>query len=251
MKTNGITETSEIVGHLYQTKDYSIFKSHVENRDLDTSHANGIYQSMMKKGWIRGSVVAIGGDGTIFEGHTRVACAQKANVPIEYIIVSEPIENLISELNMNRKEWKLVNHMNTYIIRGNEHYITLGKFVNESKEFSITDCIMICKNSTTSEQRKIFDSGQFVVGDMDVARKWVEQLRQVKPYLPIGYCRGPFVRAMASVFLKPHKFNFDEFHYKLKLYSKPLKEHQTIREYSTAIEEIYNYKRREKIYLKK
>ena len=252
-----ITDTSEIIGYLYRTKDYSIFKTHEENRDLENSHAKKIYENMIKNGWISGSVVAIGTEGKIYEGHYRIACAQKANVPIEYILVSEPIENLISELNMLRKGWSLLNHMKTYIIRGNQEYIKLGEFANKFPEFSLTDCIMLCKNTTSTNKVDEFFAGKFAITNLEKAYLWASQIRELKPYFSDekgnsadGYAKGPFVRAMACVLLKP-KFNFNEFLYKVKLQPKALKTHQTIKEYSLAIEEIYNYKRREKIYLRK
>ena len=89
-----LTDTSVEIGKVYRTKDYSIFKGNIENRDINDPHAKKIYKKMKELGWISGSLVVVDEKGVIQEGHHRIACAIEADVHVEYVIVSEPIKNL-------------------------------------------------------------------------------------------------------------------------------------------------------------
>ena len=252
------TTNLEVVATVYRTKDYLLFKQHEENRELIPSHVKKIYKSMMKSGWIQGSLVIMGDDDKIRDGHHRVASAQMADVPIDFVIINNPMKDLISQLNMNRKLWSFLSHLDTYIKRGNSNYIDLAKFMNEYSEFTPTDCMMMCKNSSRGAYREEFETGSFIIKDIDVARTWGDQLRTIKPFFEEGYCRGPFVRALIrAMVVYKDVFNFDEFFKRLKSRARlakhgapVIKPHQTNKQYSLIIEDIYNHKRAKKIYLK-
>ena len=68
----------------------------------------------------------------------------------------------------------------------------------------------------------------------------------IKPYYD-GYNRTNFIKALLGI-LKNKEFDFDVFLKKLKI--KKLEDCLSITEYKLLIEEIYNYKSRNKVNLR-
>ena len=70
----------------------------------------------------------------------------------------------------------------------------------------------------------------------------------IEPYYA-GVRRRSFIYAMMSLFKNPN-FEYTEFIQKLKLQPTALQDCTNINNYKTLIEEIYNYRRREKVNLR-
>ena len=243
-----ITKTSRKIGYVYETTDYSIFKSHDENRDIEQSLIKQIRTSMILFGWISGSIVVIDENGVIYDGAHRVQVAQENGIPVQYIIIKNPILNLISLLNSNKKVWTIMNHLKTYVCRDNQDYIEFMNFKLKYNEFTPTDAIMLCRVTTVSGNRRLFESGNFKMVNKDLTYEWAERLREIGQYVPF-YNKGPFLRAMTPFFMKKN-FVYEEFIKNLAKKADILKPHQSIKEYSIKLEDIYNHRRREKIRLR-
>jgi len=247
---NDITKSSKVVRQVYQTSDYRKFITHIENRDIVNAHLKKITTSMMTDGWIDGSVVTIDQVGNVYDGHHRVFAASDARVPIDFVVINNPHPNLISKLNMNLK-WSRLNHIKTHIVRNVPAFVKLANFMIKFPEFTATDAGMICANMCNSPKKEDIENGTYEVGDMVLASKRANQLREIKPYLEKSYKKAPFVRALSRIFIKyPDLFNFDEFMNKLKFRSHLLEEKMTSPQYTMVIEDIYNYKRKVKQYLR-
>ena len=70
----------------------------------------------------------------------------------------------------------------------------------------------------------------------------------LKPYFE-GYKLTYFVRSLIDVLLKSN-FNFQDFHHKVVLRPTMLQRCGTKKQYIEMIEEIYNYKRTDKVNLR-
>ena len=115
-------------------------------------------------------------------------------------------------------------------------------------EFKITEAMMFCKNQNTSIPRGTFEGGEFTTKDMGKAALWAGYVLQLKPFFK-HFNRGIFVRAMIFCLSNP-KFNFDEFFHKVELRPTMLVTCGTREQYIELIENIYNYRRSQKINLR-
>jgi len=88
----------------------------------------------------------------------------------------------------------------------------------------------------------------FKVNDLFNAEDLADKMNLIAPYYS-GYKRRSFFYAMMSMFKKP-EFEFTEFIQKLKTQPIALQDCTNISQYKMLIEEIYNYKRREKVNLR-
>ena len=83
---------------------------------------------------------------------------------------------------------------------------------------------------------------------MKEAKAIIEKILLLQPYYE-GFKRRTFIYSMYSLIKNPN-FEFTEFIQKLKIQPTALQHCTDVDQYIALIEEIYNYKRREKVNLR-
>ena len=187
----------------------------------------------------------------IIDGQHRYLISQELNLPINYIISKNYGLNEVQILNANMKNWQTMDYVNGYCDLGYKDYIIYRDFV---EEYSLNNqvAILILSGeqfggndvSITSK----FKEGLFKVNNINNSIKIVEKLQMIKPYYD-GCMRRSFVIAMLGMF-KNQNFEFTEFIAKLKQQPTTLQDCTNTTQYRSLIEEIYNYRRREKVNLR-
>lgn len=234
-------------GEIYQTKNYGLFSFHKDNREFDYNHVNRLYKSMLIHGWIRGSYVVVNRLYQIIDGQHRFLAAQKAGVSMYFIMDDKITSDEISLINTNKKNWNIITHLQKFVKLGNPHYVVLDKFMKNYPSLRPTECTMLVRNSLGSADREIFESGNFKVKDMKLAYEWAYNIMRLKPYFEKGYNKSIFVRALIKILTSKPEFKFDEFIHKVELRPKSLVMCGTVDQYVGLIEEIYNYRRPDKL----
>lgn len=227
------------VNQVLRTKDYGMFKFHNQNRGVNNTHVNKLYKSMLVNGWLRGSYLVIDKNGYIMDGQHRLKAAERANVPVEYVMERGCKPQDISKLNTNSRNWNIIDHLKYHVEQQNPHYIVLDKFIKNFPEFRPTECMMLVSNSTSSSDRNTFEMGEFKTKNMNLAYEWGRRILTLKPYFS-GFNKSIFIRSMIRAFQNP-KFDFDKFLHKVKLRPMNIFMCSTIDQYLTMIEDIYNY----------
>jgi hypothetical protein len=233
---------SKEVNKVFRTKDYSIFKFHKENRTIENPKVNALILSMKQDGWVTGSNVIVDGKYQIIDGQHRVLAAMETNVPVDYIMVKSANGETIRKLNTKGSDWRIIQHLDYHVKRGNQNYVLLDRFMKNFPALRPTECMMLIKNSLSSTKRGSFEDGEFVVKDMKIAYKWGHDIMSLKPLFPDGYNKSIFVRAMIKAYLHP-KFVFDEFRHKVELRRSMIHMCGTVDQYVEMIEKIYNFRR--------
>jgi hypothetical protein len=116
--------------------------------------------------------------------------------------------------------------------------------------FKYTEIAMFLNNNQSSIERYSFESGTWVCRSESKAREWANNILQLKPYGEKFYNRSIFVRAMIKVMSNKPEFVFDEFLHKVKLRPLNFKQCGTVDQYVEMIEDIYNYRRSDKVNLR-
>lgn len=248
------------VGVAKLSRDLSGLKFMTNNRPTKIKHVEDLRKSMRKYGALI-SPVLINEKGEVIDGQHRVQAAKKEGLPL-YLVecVGYGIEQ-VRALNMKQKNWTSHDYLHSFVDMGYKHYILLNKFYEENKEFRLTSCVAMCSNITSFSQfsvaegnrrtegkTQVFNEGTWEVRDLEVAYKFADNLKRLKPYYD-GYNRQVFVGAMLSLMPKK-QFNFEEFLHKLSLQPTTLVDCNDRDQCRALVEDIYNYKRREKVSLK-
>ena len=124
-------------------------------------------------------------------------------------------------------------------------------------EFGMKACEAILTNQISDKRVvaddvriQIFDfkGGNMVIPDFDMAVENAKKILMIKPYYS-GYNRQTFVITMVGLFRVEH-YKHDRFLDKLRFNPTGLKHCVNVTQYKLLIEDIYNYKSREKVTLR-
>ena len=258
--TTGSSATE--VNKVYKTNDLSIFKQIAGNRVPNPQHIKRLKASILQYGMLCNPIL-VNESMEIIDGQHRLIASQEAESFIYYIILNGYNLNQVHTLNLNQKNWTKKDFMDGYADMGIESYIKLRNFVKKHEDFTFTDCISLCSNISTHPNgsttkfklinpelstQEVFTEGNWKGKDFNLANEWAEKIRLIKPYYA-NYNRSMFVLTMIILF-KTEKFDYSEFMHKIRIQPKALVDCANREQQKLLIEEIYNYKSRNKVSLR-
>lgn len=226
------------------TTDYFLFKFHKSNRPVNESHVKNLVDSMKQEFLF--TVITVNEKNEICDGQHRFLAIKELKLPLFYVVMNGYGEKQMRQINSTNKVWSNEDFMNSFINQDKTDYIKYKMFKNTYK-LGHVDCQRILKWNHKSHE-KDFKSGNFKIDNYERACDFMEKLLMIKQYYK-GYKRSLFISAMMSLF-NNQKFNFDEFISKLKQQQTQLVDCTKVEFYISRIEEIYNYKRKEKVNLR-
>lgn len=258
--TNGEVSSYVQTNVVYSTKDLEMFKTISGNRVPNLQHVRRLVESIKQYG-MKCNPILVNEKHEVIDGQHRLLAAKETNSEIYFIILKGYGLNEVHTLNLNQKNWTKVDFLNGYADMGIKSYVELKKFHEKNNDFKLTDCIALCSNITQSanvtlankmrlgsQNTQVFEEGTWLIRDVNLAQENADKIRLIKPYYN-GYNRTTFVGTILSLFKNP-KFDFNEFMHKLRLQPTALVDCSNREQYKTLIEDIYNYRSRNKVNLR-
>ena len=252
---------AQVVCQVLRTSDYSQFKTLKGNREINPVHVERLVRSFQVKHLI--SPIIVNQNWEIIDGQHRFETAKRLGLHIDYIMVNDYGLKEVQILNSNINSWKAIDYLNGYCDLGYEHYLIFRDFMNKHPEFNFQSCTILLTNKTISNIRQhktengkrktklfvnTFFSGDFQVHDLKKAHDMADMLKMIKTYYD-GFNRALFVKSMVTIFNNPI-YNHAQFIGKLAQQPTFLQHCATVKQYHLLIEEIYNYRSREKVSLR-
>jgi len=247
-----------LVNGVYKTYDYSKFKTLNGNRSVNRIHVERLKNSFSKNYLV--SPLIVNSDYQIIDGQHRFIAASELKLPIYYIIQEEYGLKEVQVYNSNAQNWTKKDYLESYCALGYEQYLKMRKFLEDFPDFGLYAAEIILTNSSrganemsyvdTKSKRvrlKSFQEGLLKINDIDLAYENAAKIMMFKPYYD-GYYRTVFVSTMINLF-KKENYDHDRMMKKLKLNPTALKHCINVKQYKTLLEEIYNYKSRDKVSL--
>lgn len=252
-------QNNKEVNKVYQTSNLSIFKQIDGNRVPNLQHIKRLVYSINKYG-MKCNPILVNEKMEVIDGQHRLMAAQEAESFVYYIIVKGYTLSEVHTLNLNQKNWTKSDYMEGYANMGVESYLKLREFTLKNTDFSFSNCLALCSNIAQpcgiflSKQSKIassknnFEEGTWIAKDFNLAQEWANKIRMIGIFYE-GYDRTTFIRAFIPLLLND-KFDFNEFMHKLRLQPSALVDCVNAEQYRTVIEDIYNWRSRNKISFK-
>jgi hypothetical protein len=236
------------VNKVYKTNDLSIFKQIDGNRVPNLQHVKRLADSIRIYG-MKCNPILVNEQMEVIDGQHRLMAAKETESFVYYIIVTGYDLHEVHTLNMNQKNWGIKDFMDSYANIGIESYIKLRKFSQDNQDYTLPVCIMFCSNSVNNGYKgSHFNDGAWKIKNVDLAQDWANKIRLIKSFF-INYNSRSFVGTMMILF-QNKSFDFNEFMHKIRLQPTALKICATSDQYKTLIEDIYNYKSRNKVNLR-
>jgi hypothetical protein len=238
-----------VTNQVHTTKDYFLFKPIEGNRNKNLLHINRLKKSMQESYLF--TVIIVNENYEIIDGQHRFDVVKELNLPLNYIICRGYGLREVQILNATSKTWNADDYLEGYCKLGYKDYLIYREFKNKYK-FNHNECMNILQSGSLANSDgptiKKFYMGNFKVKCLAEAERVSDLILLIEPYYK-NFRRRCFVQAMTSL-IKNVNFNFTEFIQKLKIQPTSLVDCHSASSYITLIEEIYNYKRREKVNLR-
>lgn len=254
----------KVVNQVLTTNDYSLFKFMQGNRDVNKLHIRRLVESFQDEYLL--TPLIVNQHYEIIDGQHRYMAAKELNLPINFIICNDYTLKQVQLLNTNMKNWKKEDYLNTYCDLGYSDYIKFRNFLKVYPDFTIECAISMLTNKSGRSHgstnvllktetnksgfytKRFFENGELEIHDYQLACVYAEKILEIKPFYD-GFNRRIFVCTMITMF-KHQNYNHSQFIQKLKLNPSALTHCSNSTQYKEVIEEIYNYRSREKISLK-
>jgi hypothetical protein len=254
---------AQVVGHVCQTMDYSLFKTLKGNRTINQAHLYRLTKSIGEQYLL--SPIVVNDRFEIIDGQHRFNAAKANNLPINYIIAPGYGLKEVQVLNTNSSNWRNEDYLKAYCDMGFEPYIKFRSFMKRWPDFKFAAAFAIaCQRSSYSVpgsnkalrsetnkkgsiHKNIFSSGELTLADPAIIEKTAKQITDFKPYYA-DYNRVIFVQAMLGVF-SLEQYDHEKMIQKLKLQPNAMVNCVSIKQYRQLLTEIYNYRSRDKVSL--
>ena len=246
------TEQMASFRQVHTTTDYSMFNPIEGNRNKNRLHIARLKQSMLENYLF--TVIVVNEKYEIIDGQHRFECIKELELPLHYIMCKGYGLSEVQRLNANAKTWNADDYLEGYVSIGIQDYVVYKEF-KEKYDIGHNECLALLSGSKhipdsnkKVNPRTLFYDGKFKADHLFDAEDIMDKICLIAPFYS-GYKRRSFIQTM-MILLKNENFEFTEFLQKLKMQPTALQDCTNIQQYKMLIEEIYNYKRRDKINLR-
>jgi hypothetical protein len=229
---------------VHTTTDYFLFKPVNGNRNKNMLHLNRLKKSISDNYLF--TAIIVNENYEIIDGQHRFQAIKELKLPLNYIIMKGYTLREVQILNANSKNWNAEDYLEGYCNLGFKDYIVYRDFKNKYN-FGHNECMSLLSNSRDVKLNLFYD-GKFKVHNLLEAEKKADLILLTEPYYK-NCRRRSYVYAMISLFNNPN-FIFSDFLQKLKIQPTALQDCNNQTSYLTLIEEIYNYRSRNKVNLR-
>jgi hypothetical protein len=239
---------------VHTTTDYSMFKSIDGNRNLNLLHINRLKKSMQEHYLF--TVIVVNENYEIIDGQHRFNAVRDLGLPLHYVIMQGYNLSHVQILNANSSNWTTQDYLEAYCNLGYEDYVRLAEFLRKYK-LNITIGASILLQSSAGiagtypgSAFEYFKHGTLKITEkqMKDGAKFMEMLYLFEPYFD-GFKSRSFVFSLMKLMNNPD-FSITELLQKVKIQPSALQSCVHVNQMTSLIEEIYNYKRRDKVNLR-
>jgi len=232
---------------IYSTTEWAYFKLLEENRFVNEAHVEALMNSFVKDGYLF-TILYVNENMQIIDGQHRFEAAKRSGLPVYFMVMPGWGIKEVTILNVNSRNWTIVDFMETHAKSGNPNYIRFKEFY-DAHEFEITVCQLIVagKRSRGTASFDKFRTGLMIVDDQQITEAYLraKKIMELKQFHPHGFRSRNFVEAILILL---NTKNYDHAHLieKLTLYPEVLlvqARSLRVEEYLKLFLDKYNFRR--------
>jgi hypothetical protein len=236
------------INDVFETTEYSAFKTLDGNRNLNPANLARLKKSMQEE--LLQVPIIVNEKMEIIDGQHRFESCKDLGLPLCFIIVKGYELPQVHKLNAIARNWSLHDYLNSYADLGLNDYMLAKKFLLKYKIPMNTALQLLSGEAVSSgggcrSSVESFKGGTFKVKDYLKASILATKIVAVGDFYD-GNKRQCFMSAIVFISRNP-AFNFNKFLKKLAIQRTALVHCATHKQYIMLIEDIYNYRSREKV----
>ena len=225
------------MSEILQTKDYSIFKLVVSNREVDPAHVRSICKSINKNNLLHLNPIIVNPEMEVIDGQHRLEAAELLGLPIFYQVDSAVSKNDLADLNSVKKNWNTIDYINYWTMEKAPGFSILSKFLSEHPKIPASTALMLLSPEGKRDMSSL-KLGQVDVLNITEATEIAECLKTFRRIIDWAYERN-FVLAIYRI-MRTGKYDHSVMQKKLESQSRSLVKCINTVQYIELLEEIYN-----------
>lgn len=236
--------------NILTTTDYSIFKTLNNNREIDWKHVNTIMLSMKEK--LTPFIIPVTKDYQIIDGQHRVEALKKLGLPVYYYIDTNYDKYDMIRLNNNKKDWSNNDYLQFWLkeyknIPNNPY----NEYVEFREKYNLlhSNALLLINLRSNKDNHNQFKKGNLRFANKKTTYEIAEELLTISKYAEFVTTKKSFQFAYITCRNKKH-FDSKIFLSKLSLIPNELVNQVSMKKFIDNIEQIYNYKNKNKINLR-
>lgn len=234
------------------TKEYGQFKTILGNRAVDMNHVNYLVKLNSKENLLWQFPADVTKDGYLWDGQHRLEACRANDWEFYYTVstktLAELSDDIVAKTNTAQKRWTMSDYITFFAAHKKEQYVFLQELM---KEYKLSHAIILRLSAGKSRERELklgililFTTDEEKAVIEELCRQYIE-LRGTIPTLILSH--SPFAAAMRTVF---KDFNAQEIKQAVDRMARAFSPQRTVKDYLREMEEIINYKKHEKNYIR-
>lgn len=228
---------------IYETTNYALFTPHTMNRLIDDKPPRTELVTSMRENGFRDSnpmhVVKSGRLYIIKQGHNRFKAAQKAGVPVKFVVTAD--DGMLPQSYEPEKAWSLRDILSAYVKQNKKPYVYAKGYIDRYRMPLNAAIQLLSKGDLgqTGSVTKDFRYGNFNIKNVAFAEEIGATVTFCRRFLPFAG-KQAFIAALVRC-SKVDGFDLDRFEKKVKAHHTRFDEQPNLGKYIDAIEEMYNH----------
>ena len=232
---------------ILSTSEYDLFKPHGEQQAMQPSHVKKLVKSMTDCGFIPANPIHVYKEGKHFrviDGHHRLRAAQILKIPVFYIIGTKEDAWLIAPKNWAVRKWQADAFVNMYASRGIKDYVELLSYVKMGLPMKFAIALLSNETTGSHNQADSIRNGTFKIK----TRIYADEVIRIVDSCCVHNqeAKGCVFLSAIAVLVRLEEFNPDVFISRIQANPRMLVKCATREQMLELIEEIYNFRAREK-----
>lgn len=234
------------------TKSYGSFRFIRGNREILPGHLERLKEAISKRNLLPYNPILVNQDFQIIDGQHRFTICRDLGLPVYYLQVPGLNINDVMEINTHTRGWTTGDFVEAYIKLGYVEYTKLKQFVETHETtYPVAAQLLMQGVSYSRQENSILSikSGKFKAMYSEFAETVFQMLHDIKPYAAFNpLVKRDLVGACARlIWLGSKVFDPDTLVKKLQFSGAKIEPRPTIQMYVLHLEDLYNYKNRDRI----
>lgn len=167
------------VKKVYTTKNYDLFKSLIDNREVKDRTTKKIIDSIKQVGYVTNPVI-VNEHYQVIDGQNRIEALRTLGLPVDYLIVEGAGIKHCRALNINQSNWTTKDWIRSYADGGNLNYKYLSELLKAFPDSKLTVIAFATGAKSGASPGKAIKQGDFLC-DKEGYEKAVKALTYITP----------------------------------------------------------------------
>lgn len=233
---------------IYGTRNYAMFTLDESNRPIVPEKVTKLSESIKVKNFLHLWPIVVDTNFKVIDGQHRLTVAKLLEVPIYYVVSGQITILDIPRITDNVSKWTAENYVHYYCKHKVTDYLLLRDYLRKYPFIKLARAAQFFVQGNKASYTGRLRDGSFSADRMEYAELVAERVLDFKPWFAY-WEHDLFVQAIANL-TDNALYDHDRMMRKMEWLSKKLVKCPDLRTYIENLNEIYNFKERNRVELK-